>query len=560
MRTLFVSLFASLSLVALGAAGHRVSPSPVSVSTSVMTPAPAPIVITGTVGGADKGTYQEYPFTVPGGVTRIDVEFSYENEHAGTELEIGLFDPQRFRGTSRFSKSRFHVSDMEATPSYMPGPLVAGIWRVSLGIPSMKAGTTGTWRVTIHLSTEPSPREGLGPVLKTAAGWYVGDLHAHTLHSDGFGCDDAAAHDPTPASGAAPAVAAIAETAAPGAVGRRGCQPWEVVEAARARHLDFLAITDHNTTSHHADLATLQEGLTSLLLLRGQELTTFHGHANVYGTSRVIDFRLGFRGRSMRDVMDDVEQQGALLSINHPGRDTGDRCTGCGWDAPETPWDRVTAIEVVNGGIIEGRIAGMPFWYARLNEGHRLTGIGGSDDHAARSAHGRIGAPATVVYARELSEAALLDGIRSGRVYVRTRGPEGPSLDLTATLTVATPMPGDHAAPIAMGDTLQVPQAADAAAASGNVRLDLRIGNAAGQQAEIVRNGDVVATLPIATNDAALTQVVTLTAGQWVHVRVRDAKGLTAFTNPVYATAEAIRSAATRSDRDATRDRRGRSR
>ena len=42
----------------------------------------------------------------------------------------------------------------------------------------------------------------------------------------------------------------------------------------------------------------LQEGLTSMLLLRGQELTTFHGHANVYGTSRPIDFRLGFKGRT----------------------------------------------------------------------------------------------------------------------------------------------------------------------------------------------------------------------------------------------------------------------
>ncbi len=60
---------------------------------------------------------------------------------------------------------------------------------------------------------------------------------------------------------------------------------------------------------------------------------------------------------------------GALLSINHPGRETGDRCTGCGWDAPGTPWERVEAMEVINGGVIEGPTAGMPFWYARLNEG-----------------------------------------------------------------------------------------------------------------------------------------------------------------------------------------------
>jgi hypothetical protein len=442
---------------------------------------PDTVVLSGVVTAKDKGTYQEHPFTVPAGVTRIDVEFTYQHKGAGAELEIGVFDPERFRGTSRFSKDRFHLSPFEATPSYVPGPLVPGTWRFSLGIPSIGATMTSEWRATIRFSTGPTPRDGLASALKSEAGWYVGDLHAHTLHSDGFGCrsDDEAVN--------------------------RGCQPWEVVEAARAKKLDFLAITDHNTTTHHADLATLQESVKTLLLLRGQELTTFHGHANVYGTSRVIDFRLGFKGRSMADVMTDVEREGALLSINHPGRETGDRCTGCGWDAPQTPWNRIQAMEVINGGVIEGKTAGMPFWYARLNEGHHITAIGGSDDHGARSPRSRVGSPATVVYARELSEAALIEGIRSGRVYVRTRGPEGPVLDVTSA-----PGSGDE------------------------VRLTMVIGRAAGQNLEIVRNGEVIALLRVDADDTTLTHVVPLGAGKWVHVRLRDATGITAFSNPVY--------------------------
>jgi predicted metal-dependent phosphoesterase TrpH len=454
------------------------------------------IFLSGTVTTADKGGYQEHPFEVPMGVTRIDVEFAHDNRGMGTELEVGLFDSQRFRGTSRFSKARFHVTEFETTPSYFAGPLPAGTWRLSLGVPSIGAGQSSRWTATIRLSTRSTPSEGLGPVLNTKAGWYVGDLHAHTLHSDGFGCVD------------------------PGTTVDRGCQPWEVVEAARARHLDFLAITDHNTTSHHADLATLQESLTSLLLLRGQELTTFHGHANVYGTSRPIDFRLGFHGRSMSDVVDDVAHEHALLSINHPGRETGDSCTGCGWDAPATPWDRIDAMEVINGGVIEGRTAGMPFWYARLNEGHRLTAIGGSDDHGARSPRGRIGSPATLVYARELSEAALLEGIRSGLVYVRTRGPEGPQLALTA----------------AAGETIvQMGGIVKVATAGTPVRLAAHVGGAAGQRAEVVRSGEVVGKLMVDGADQQLSFTVTMTPGQWVHLRLRDAQGITAFTNPVYS-------------------------
>lgn len=457
---------------------------------------PTAITLSGTVTAADKGLYQEHAFEVPKGVNRIDVEFVYENRKQGTELEVGLFDSQRFRGTSRFSKDHFHLTEFEATPSYYAGPLPSGTWRLSLGIPSIGNTQSSKWTATIHLTTRSTPTDGLSPVLKTESGWYVGDLHAHTLHSDSFGCVD------------------------PTSTIARGCQPWEVVEAARARHLDFFAITDHNTTSHHADLATLQESLTSMLLLRGQELTTFHGHANVYGTSRPIDFRLGFKERSMNDVMNDVAHEGALLSINHPGRDTGDSCTGCGWDAPATPWDRIEAMEVINGGVIEGRTAGMPFWYARLNEGHRITAIGGSDDHAARSPSGHIGSPATVIFANQLSEAALLDGIRAGRVYVRTRGPEGPRLELTGAVSDAT---------VQTGGVMKV------AAGGAPLRLTIHAAGAEGQRVEIVRNGEVVTTLTVDTADQQLSLTLTLTAGQWVHARLRDAKGITAFTNPIYA-------------------------
>jgi hypothetical protein len=177
-------------------------------------------------------------------------------------------------------------------------------------------------------------------------------------------------------------------------------------------------------------------------------------------------------------------------------------------------------MEVINGGVIEGNTAGMPFWYARLNEGHRITAVGGSDDHAARSPHGRIGAPATVIYARELSEIALLDGIRSGRVYIRTQGPDGPVLELRAAS-------GDETAQ--MGSVLKVP------ASGAPVQLTGHAVRAAGQRVEVVRNGELLTTLNVDTADQELSYPVTLTSGQWVHVRLRDAHGITALTNPVYA-------------------------
>jgi hypothetical protein len=79
----------------------------------------------------------------------------------------------------------------------------------------------------------------------------------------------------------------------------------------------------------------------------------------------------------------------------------------------------------VNDGNAEGPLAGIPFWEAQLNRGFHLTGIGGSDTHRpddkSRPLSG-VGYPTTVVQAAELSERAILAGIRAGNVFIDIEG------------------------------------------------------------------------------------------------------------------------------------------
>ena len=56
---------------------------------------------------------------------------------------------------------------------------------------------------------------------------------------------------------------------------------------------------------------------------------------------------------------------------------------GCGWTVPNTDFSRVTAIEVINGNLVEGPGSGILLWQEQLNKGFRLTGIAGSDNHDA---------------------------------------------------------------------------------------------------------------------------------------------------------------------------------
>jgi len=51
-----------------------------------------------------------------------------------------------------------------------------------------------------------------------------------------------------------------------------------------------------------------------------------------------------------------------------------------------------------------------------------------------------VGIPTTVVYARELSQPAILEGIKAGHVYIKVNGPDGPDLYLTS----GTAMMGDE--------------------------------------------------------------------------------------------------------------------
>ncbi len=460
----------------------------------------AVIEIDGTLTAADRLTWIERPFDVPVGTARIDVETTFTDGDRGTALEFGLYDPVRFRGASRFSKSRFFISRTAATASYSAGEVQSGKWRLLIGVPSIREGVTSRYNVRIKLTPEGPDQPPVselrdGPAVQGPR-WYQGDLHTHTMHSDGFGCAD-------------------------GRGGAGPCAVHQVIDAAVRRGLDFVGVTDHNTTSHHQDLATLQLQHDRLLLLRGQEVTSFYGHANVFGTSEIVDFRIGHPGVTAATVFAQARALGGLLSVNHPARETGEKCTGCGWSAPNTDWSQVEALEVLNMFTVTGPTAGEPFWHARLNEGHRITGVGGSDDHgAATRAGSAVGTPTTVIQADALSEAALLRGIRAGRVYIKVRGPEGPDVEFTA--------PGVSAA---MGDVVKLQSAPQ------RVLFRLQVKRAIGQRIEVIRNGAVVeqaVAQPIASADASVEFQVEVKRGDWVRVNLRDATGTTLLTNPIY--------------------------
>src|SRR6202000_2248055 len=147
---------------------------------------------------------------------------------------------------------------------------------LSADSPSL-AGQLAWWRAARDAPPVPSSRPARRPLpAEPGLTWLAGDLHAHTCHSDG--------------------VMSVAELAA----------------HAVGRGLDFVAVTDHNTVSHHGLLgpASARYGVT---LLPGQEVTTELGHAGVLGDTGWIDFR-----EPASSWLSAAESRGGLMSVNHP--------------------------------------------------------------------------------------------------------------------------------------------------------------------------------------------------------------------------------------------------
>jgi len=455
------------------------------------------LTLIGVMTGADHQTYREVPFRVPAGVTAVTVEFAYTGREQKSVIDLGLRDPQRFRGWSGGAKARFTVSETWATPSYLPGPLPAGTWRLILGVPNLRKDARAEY--TAKISFERNGRfQGFAEApLKTGPGWYRGDLHLHTAHSDG-------------------SCAAQSGKRAP-------CPLYRTLEAAAARGLDFVAVTEHNTTSHHQALAELQPAFDRLLLIPGREITTFQGHANVFGATAPLDFQLGGpRAPTLDRILDQAEAAGALASINHPGLPSGEACMGCGWTAPASD-ARIAAVEAVNGG----NAVGLAFWEARLNEGRRVTAIGGSDNHDATLDLARapaVGVPTTVVHAENLSQAAILDALRAGHAFVDLAGSRDRLLDVTARAGSASAR---------MGDVLRIP-------AGERVKVEVRLKGVetgrlayAGPLAARIREAGVG---PLSADE---TRTLILVGEQplsgWLRIDVRGPDGrLWLLGNPIY--------------------------
>jgi hypothetical protein len=436
---------------------------------------PPDLVLDGHFTDADRMRYALVPFEVGPGHRQLHIRYAYSDRidsdpllSGGNTLDIGLFDPRGtdtgspgFRGWSGSNKLEFVVGEDWATPPYAPGPILPGTWNVLLG--PYKVGPRGCdWSVEIRLDRGLPPfvrelvRDGepRRPSLPAARdGWLRGDLHCHTLYSDG------------------------------------DSWPSEMLHAGTEAGLDFLGVTDHNNVAHHGEYGPGGRGRP--IVIPGVEVTTYGGHWNAWGTDRWWEFRVP-EAAAVDAAMKAAAEAGAFVSVNHP------KPFGPPWEYDGV--HSMHAIEVWNGPWARLNSLALDWWEARLRAGQRLVAVGGSDTHILRSRdpdprHAQaLGTPTTWVEAGPRADAAaILDGMRAGRTFV-SASPAGPQLFLEpAGRGVAVEVRGGAGTTLAVLSDQAAIGAAVVTSAGWSTSLAVPRGSAYVRAQLLASNGDLLA-------------------------------------------------------------------
>lgn len=374
--------------------------------------------------------YLHHEFEVPAGVGGLKVTLRFHKQRR-CQLFLSVFGPQGYRGTRMKPGA---VGDIElelsfgtglASPGALPGPVDPGTWRAQIDVES--TAETADYTLSVEAIADeaqtcpaPSPRPvtALPPGGRPGPGWYRGELHAHTHHSDGR---------PTPA---------------------------ELAAAARHYGLDFLALTDHFTTAGWEELEACAEG--NLTVLRSLELTGHRGHANLHGLREWVDVFVDGpdRGWDINSVARAVHAQGGLFCVNHAFSNE------LGWRYHELDWSLCDAYEIYHHLEGPNNAAQLTFWDGLLRAGHRITGVAGTDSHDPHQGRHRLGQVVTMIGAPDLTPGGLLAGLKAGRAYVSL----GPELTFTAELA------GQQAG---MGEELALPSG-DGPAGDLCLKVELR--------------------------------------------------------------------------------------
>ena len=223
----------------------------------------------------------------------------------------------------------------------------------------------------------------------TSKRWYKGNLHTHTLNSDG---------DST---------------------------PHEVTTWYREHGYNFLVLTDHNHLTDIAGLNAIHAAKDKFLLITGEEVSSRYDkkpiHVNAFNPERLVQPQNGDSvADTIQNNVNEIRRAKGIPSVNHPNFH---------WAISIQDMLAVKGLglfEVYNGHPMVNNEGGGGFasldemWDALLTAGQRLHGIAVDDAHHFKKFGKEFSNPGhgwVWVRAESLTPEAILSAIEAGDFY-----------------------------------------------------------------------------------------------------------------------------------------------
>jgi hypothetical protein len=351
------------------------------------------------------------------------------------EIHVTLHGPDgRFVGRTGVVRNDdpppWHVAPGASSPGFHAARPAAGEW-TAIVEPNMISSP----RVVVQLSIRSESAADAAQAVRQAEagrriyrppqslkrprmdGVLLGEMHAHTVHSDGR--------------------FTLAQLA----------------ERARTLDLDFVCLTDHNTDTAHPEVRSAS---SPPFLIPGQEVTTPVGHFCVYGNEGLVGWQDHDANPRLDEALVAARQAGTLVSLAHPYAIGTPVCMGCPF-AGTIPYDRFDLLEVWSGAWsrrFPEPLKTLALWDRLLDQGLDVIGIAGRDWHGPdQEDRTELRFPVTAVLASRPAPEAILEAVRRGRAYMtsgfqaRLRARSGPCV---AGLGESLPWVPDRAASLAV--------------------------------------------------------------------------------------------------------------
>ena len=345
-------------------------------------------------------------FHVPKDVTSISVSVESDQPMWFTYM---VYDEQK-KLRAQFLKGNapqpvvIHTDSGKTSPYTISGPIHPGEWTLDVSIETNDGREYFSDLCTCKISFNEETNNVSDPiswqdrqstsfhlksfnadkVFNESKKWYKGDFHTHSIYSDG-----------------------------------QMTREENMVSAANQK-LDFFVATDHNV------LPTSWFDETNILVIPGVEVSALLGHCNLISVNKspFCNQRLKdmFTEAGMNQIIHD-DYGHSIFSINHPF------LTEWKWKFTETPLVKIDAIEICNDPTYSDNDQATEWallaWNYLLNDGYKITGIGGSDTHMKPTETyedskepSLIGDPGTFVYCEGLSAVNVVNAVKKGNVTV----------------------------------------------------------------------------------------------------------------------------------------------